>query len=226
MLGSVMRVAVGVPEERLDLLAQITRALHTDSSKGSAWHAYLNDVMKNGLPDGHPSSRAPSLKPEPIVLELGEFEVNYDQSISAKMAHRLDPVRIGMYDGKGITDDKFPDSRKGKVRYAASAVCFRKNMLHKGEGSLEEWCRENKKILARPKEVIDLAKNFPRPKLDHVMPLMIAGQFFAGARGGPHATCLGLWDGKRDLNSTELSSDGEWSDHWWFLVLEIAASKP
>jgi len=219
MLGSVIRAAVGVPQKRLDLLAKIASKFADDNPEGDGWHKHLGKTVNNGLPDAKPVAPAEEPKNEPTIIELGEFEVNYDESIAQKLAGIIDPKCVG-WRTDWATDDKFPDARKGKKRFKASAVNFGRLMPDEGDGSIAEWCANNKKIRATPKEGIDLAKVSPRPKLDNVMPLAMAGQFFVHALGNRRALYL-FHDGDgRLLDCVWLVPDGQWNDDWWFLVLE------
>lgn len=166
---------------------------------------------------------APKL--EPTIIELGEFEVNYDETIASKIAGNADPKRIGWHNREWATDKKFPDSRKGKKRFKASAVNFGRLMPDEGDGSVAQWCKDNKKIRATPKEGIDLALVNPRPKLDKVMPLALAGQFFVDSFGFRYALYFYLGGGERFLFSVWLNPGEQWRGDWWFLVLEELPSE-
>ena len=170
-----------------------------------------------GHPDALPVPEEP--KVEPTVIELGEFEADYGPSIAEKLKDVTDSKCIG-WRTDWATDEKFSDVRKGKKRFKASAVCFRKNMPQEGVGSVETWCKENKKILASPKEGIDLAKVSPRPKLDNVMPLAMAGQFFVDADRDRRALYFRRDGAERHLGLVWLNPGERWAGHWWFLVLE------
>ncbi|MBU6388718.1 hypothetical protein KGQ72_02515 [Patescibacteria group bacterium] len=50
MLGSVVRAAVGVPQNRMDVLAKIASAMAADNPAGEAWHARFKAQLKEGLP--------------------------------------------------------------------------------------------------------------------------------------------------------------------------------
>ena len=163
-------------------------------------------------------------KIEPTIIELGEFEVDYDQSIAQKLKGITDAKCIG-WRTDWATDEKFPDTRKGKKRYKVSAVNFGLLMSDEGDGSIAEWCANNKKIRATPKEGIDIAKVSPRPKLDNVMPLAMAGQFFVDARGYRNALYFDLRGDGRSLFYVWLYPHEQWDDYWWFLVLEELPSE-
>ena len=177
---------------------------------------------------GHPEVLPiPTEKPKdkPTIVELGEFEANYDETIAEKIAGNANPKRIGWHNREWATDEKFPDSRKGKKRFKAGAVNFGRLMPDEGDDSVAQWCKDNKKIRATPKEGIDIALVNPRPKLDKVMPLALAGQFFVGARGDRGALCFILDGGERGLVSVWLRPVEQWYDDWWFLVLEELPSE-
>lgn len=219
MLGSVIRAAVGVPQNRLNLLAKIASKFAVDHPEGDAWHKYLDGAMKSGLPD----TLAPTEKPkfEPTVIELGEFEVNYDETIAKKLGAITDAKCIG-WRTDWATDEKFPDSRKGKKRFKASAINFGRPM---SDEDVALWCGDNKKIRATPKEGIDIAMVSPRPKLDNVMPLALAGQFFVDAGRYRFALFFHRVGGWRNLGDVWLGPDAQWDDCWWFPVLEELPSE-
>lgn len=50
LLSSVVRAAVGVPQNRLDLLAKLASKMSNESSEGQAWHDHFSGVLKTGLP--------------------------------------------------------------------------------------------------------------------------------------------------------------------------------
>lgn len=189
--------------------------------------SYLDSVarvlMSGVAVKEEPKVEQPKL--EPTIIELGEFEVNYDETIASKIAGNADPKRIGWHNCEWATDEKFPDKRKRKKRFKASAVNFGKLMPDDGEGSVAQWCKDNKKIRATPKEGIDLALANPRPKLDKVMPLALAGQFFVDADGYRRALFFYLFGGERHLSDVWLVPDEQWHGHWWFLVLEELPSE-
>ncbi|MCC7160267.1 hypothetical protein IT399_00860 [Candidatus Nomurabacteria bacterium] len=49
--------------------------------------------------------------------------------------------------------------------------------------AIDKWASDNNKVLARPKELIDFSRAFPRPALDNDMPLAAPGQFWLSADG-------------------------------------------
>ena len=49
MLGPVIRAAVGVPQNRLEVLAKIASAMAADSPVGNDWHEQLKKLLKEGL---------------------------------------------------------------------------------------------------------------------------------------------------------------------------------
>src|SRR3989344_4191784 len=159
---------------------------------------------------GHPEALlALVAKPKlgPTIVELGEFEANYDETFAKKIAGNADPKRTG------------------KKRFKASAVNFGLLMPVEGKGSVAQWCKDNKKIRATPKEGIALALVNPRPKLDKVMPLALAGPFFVSAGGRRGALCFYLGGDDRGLGGVWLLSYGQWRGGWWFLVLEELPSE-
>ena len=177
---------------------------------------------------GHPEVLPiPTEKPKdkPTIVELGEFEVNYDETIAEKIAGNADPKRIVWHNREWVADKKYPDKRTCKKLDKASAVNFWRLMPDEGDGSVAQWCKDYKKIRATPKEGIDLALVNPRPKLDKVMPLALAGQFFVGAGGNRDALFFNLRGGGRNLYDVWLDPGVQWSGDWWFLVLEELPSE-
>lgn len=115
---------------------------------------------------------------EPVkVVDLGNFTVNYDETIDQKLA--ANPRTS--WDRRFPTDQLFPDNRKGKATYAMSIVGFDEIMYPLD--SVEKWCKKNKKKLASPKEALDLLKHDPgaasAPKI-----LWISGQIGEDPRLG------------------------------------------
>lgn len=174
------------------------------------------------IQDLPPAKPVEEPKNEPTIVELGEFEVNYDETIASKIAGNADPKRIGWHNREWATDEMFPDKRKGKKRFKASAVNFGKPMP---DGNVEQWCEDNKKIRATPREGIDLALVRPRPKLDKVMPLTLASQFFMDADGDRVALYFRRGGDERRFNVVWLDPFEQWRGHWWFLVLEELPSE-
>jgi len=216
-LGQFTQVSSAVEKALVQALAGLDpKAVITVVEKnGEQLESLLHGVFETMLT---PPMAAPEEKKiEPSVVELGEFEANYGETIAEKLAGNTDPKRIGWHNRNWATDEKFPDARTGKKRYKASAVNFGRQM---SEGGVAKWCADNKKTRATPREGIDLALESPRPKLDAVMPLALAGQFFVDADGRRHALCFDRDGGRRDLDGVWLRMGGQWVDYWWFLVLE------
>jgi len=155
-------------------------------------------------------------KSRPRVIDLGEFVVDYDETIAAKLLAVTDPKAVG-WRTDWATDEKFPDARTGTKRYKASAVYFGRQM---SDEDVETWCKAHGKKRATPKEGIDLARVSPRPKLDGVMPLALVGQFFVDADGDRDALYFRRSGDGRGLSYVWLFRGVRWDAHWWFLVLE------
>ncbi len=151
----------------------------------------------------------------PDIVELGEHLVHYDPTI----AHKLDSdaSECIYYERQWVSDEMFPDVRTGSRRYKASAVRFGE-VMH--DDDVAAWCAANKKICAWPKEGIDIIPATPRPKLDEVMPLALAGQFFVGGDGVNNVL---YFDGDSKFRNLKFGWVGPkrlWGRGWWFLVLE------
>lgn len=213
MLGMLPLSAVRGPRDTLDELLA-----------GSEGERVLDELKKFNRREPCWIEKAvpvemPKIEIKPIVVvELGEFDVNYDETIADKLTVITDPKKIGWVNKDWATDEKFPDARTGKKRFKASAVSFGRAMLEENVG---RWCKDNKKVHATPKEGIDIARVSSRPKLDNVMPLALAGQFFVDARDRRHTLYFYCDSAERRLSSVWLGPDkGQWPGNWWFLVLE------
>lgn len=67
MLGSVVRAAVGVPQDRLDLLARVASKIAGDNPQGAAWYSWIDQSVDQGLPVVEPVVEPP--KPTLIFLK-------------------------------------------------------------------------------------------------------------------------------------------------------------
>ncbi len=61
MLGSVVRAAVGVPQDRLDVLAKIASTLAADNPAGAIWHSRLKGLLDEEII--LPPKETPATKP-------------------------------------------------------------------------------------------------------------------------------------------------------------------
>ena len=215
-LGQFTQVSSAVEKALPQALAGLDpkKVINSLEGKGEQLEGLLHGIFETMLT---PPSVTEEAKIEPTIIELGEFTANYGETIAEKLAGNDDPKRISWHNRDWATDEKFPDVRTGKKRYKASAVCFRKAMP---DEDVAGWCVDNKKVRATPKEGIGLALVSPRPKLDNVMPLALAGQFLVGAGGDRDALYFHRNGDKRHLNNVWLRMDVQWSDDCWFLVLE------
>lgn len=66
MLGSVVRAAISVPQDRMDVLAKVASAMAADNPTGEAWHKCFKTQLKEGLSS-----------PEPML----DFIVRVDRSV-------------------------------------------------------------------------------------------------------------------------------------------------
>ncbi len=140
------------------------------------------------------------------------WQVNYDETTAAKIA--VKDTKSLAWATDHATDEKFPDDRKGK-RVVMGRIWF-PNCYMK-QDALEH---EAPGILARPKELIDFSKTFPRPTLDNDMPLAGPGQFWADADDNRYYLYLDRLGVGRSLSKIGLGPRGEWFDSWRFLVLD------
>ncbi|QQG37539.1 MAG: hypothetical protein HYS26_02820 [Candidatus Kaiserbacteria bacterium] len=175
-----------------------------------------------GHPAALPASSGGPL-PEPTIVELGEFEVNYDETIASKLAGNADPGRINPHNEMWAPVEKFADPREGKKRFKASAINFGEPML---DQDVERWCEINKKVQAAPKEGIDIALASPRPKLDNVMPLVLSGKPSVSGSGCRSVLFFCLEGEARDLGVILLAPTQPWIGHQWLLVLEEIPEGP
>jgi hypothetical protein len=144
--------------------------------------------------------------------------VDYDESITLKL-------RAIMH-ATDVSDEHFPEERHGKQ--IVSGRIWHPNVdLRQRE--LEERVDG---ILARPKEIVDFGKAFPRPTLGKHVWLAAAGQLWE-TKGGP-------FNLDRDYRAVVLEDDSNWRsfgthtaimrtiypdvpywpNHWSFLVLD------
>ncbi len=86
--------------------------------------------------------------------------------------------------------------------------------------AINQWCVENKKVLATPKEGIDFCKAFPCPALDGGMPLVFYGQSWTDPNGFCYALDAFLAGDKRVLQRVDVDPGEQWDDDWQFLVLD------
>jgi len=149
--------------------------------------------------------------------------VDYDESIIAK----LDALYPGTMYTTDVSDEHFPEERQGK-RIVSGRIWHPKTDLRQAE--LEEQADG---ILARPKEIVDFAKAFPRPKLGKHVWLAASGQLWE-TKGGPfqmhrdHRAVVFMDDSEWRMFETHtaimrtiLNPDiPYWSDHWSFLLLD------
>ena len=47
MLGSMIRAAISVPQDRMDVLAKIASAMAADNPNGNEWHSRFKELLKN-----------------------------------------------------------------------------------------------------------------------------------------------------------------------------------
>ncbi len=165
-----------------------------------------------------PGVELPDL-PRLRVVELGNFVVNYDQTMVQKLAVR-DPKRIGWRQKFWCEDEQFPDTRTGQRAYRARAVLFGRPVT---EEEVIEWCRRRNVQRATPKEGIDIALASPRPRLDHVMPLLLGGQHRVDPGDGWHRSWLRFnmdSRGERCLVHWYLGRSTMHAGDMWELILE------
>lgn len=182
-------------------------------------HSLVTDDGKEKLErgiDGFVNALASLFTPT-FDLATGKFrwETNYDESIVKKTAVK-DPNSFA-WATNYATDEKFPDDRKGKYVVSGCIKCFGCEMTQK---DVEKWASDNKKILARPKELIDFSKAFPLQVLDEQRSLAAAGQSWMDTDDRCHFLCLSRWGAKRGLDFAWNRLGEAWSRYWWFLVLD------
>lgn len=144
-----------------------------------------------------------------------QWEVNYDESIVAKTAVKDSKsiARSTIY----ATDEKFPDERQGKRIVTGRTKHFG---AYIGQDAVETWAKENNKILALPKELIDFSKAFPQPALDKHMPLVAPGQSWQDSRGFRLLLYLGRQGMSRVLDYAWIYPGSQWHGSCRFLILD------
>jgi hypothetical protein len=145
------------------------------------------------------------------------FTVDYDQSIEGKLAVR-ETDRIG-WATEIATDTRFFDPRRGRRLVTARLVRF-DEPVHPHR--IEAWCEENGKVLAQPKDLIDLRQAYPSPALDDEMPIVALGRLWVDPELHSIGGALHLY---RDANGTGLHStwlcpSATFGTNWRFLVLD------
>ena len=175
-------------------------------------HALVTDLGKESLERGinaFVTALAESFVPT-FDLATGTFqwEVNYDESLVTKAIVRVT---------KSATDEKFPDDRTGKRIVVGSIKHFACQM---GQEAVEGWAKENNKILAKSKDLIDFSKAFPRPALDNDLPLVAAGHFWQGAGGRRHYLYLFRLVADHVLHDVWIDPNVQWHSDKRFLVLD------
>ncbi len=105
MLGSVVRAAVGVPQDRMNALAKLASAMAASASEGRAWHAHLKTLLQQGLPSSEGIA--------PTTFERNEyghivFTITGLDLTGAEEIERLETAdyRIGGYARQMLTSTK------------------------------------------------------------------------------------------------------------------------
>ncbi len=220
-LGRLPLALYHLSSDRLSEASEIVTLL--GGKDGPAWAAHLRRIREAGLPAA-PGVVVEKPTSEPITICLGEFVVNYDETIAqkAEAATRTDgaaPPYIDWVNSFVVTDENFPDPRAGEKKFKAYAVCFGAEMPGEGENGLKAWCDKNKKILAMPKEGIDLAKaKLAWPK--RMMPLMLPGQSALNHEGRYDTLCFRVPGGRLHLDFISRPSPQGLPENSRILVLE------
>lgn len=223
MLGSLWRAGVNVPQDHLETLAKLASMLSIDSPKdrplGRVWHAYLKKITKERLPDS-----AYLIEAKPTVVDLGEYEVDYDETVKEKLQSDKARPKLDSWEFTRYMDALYrgifvPSETKGKVRYKASVVSFNVALSNQ---AVKEWCRQNRKVAAGMKEGIDIALTLPLLALGPVLPLLMFGECRWDRFEFMHTPCLRLSDGKDKISLVWERSVSEtiWDKGWKFLVVE------
>jgi hypothetical protein len=135
------------------------------------------------------------------------FEVDFDETLEKKVGH-VDDNTIGWSTPYAV-EEKFPDKRTGRQIVEAKIVFP------------DRYTSQNDSAIANglcPKELVALARAFPRPALDEHMPLVAPGQFWTDAGGNRFFLYLSRNGAGRELDVVWLNRDAQWNDHWRFLV--------
>lgn len=182
-------------------------------------HTLVTDAGREKLErgiDGFVNALAGPFKPT-FDLATGTYrwETNYDETLATKIAVK-DPLSLA-WATDYATDQKFPDERKGKKIVSGRIQYFGKEM---SQEVIEQWAKENNKVLAQPKELVDFSRVFPRPALDEHMPLVAPGQFWLSTGGSRSFLYLDRDDAERGLGSAWFGPGGQWGVSWRFLVLD------
>lgn len=224
MLGSVVRAAVGVPQDRLDTLAKIASRFSVEHPQvrpeGEIWHAYFRQLMERGLPEW-----AYLLGVKPTVTELGEFTVNYDETVEQKL--RGDTARKLIQSGDYLTKSRYLSrgmfrsvEHKGVVRYKASVVGFD---TYLNRQVVNEWGRQNKKTMGGVKEGIDIVVAIPTLKLAPALPFVMFDECLYDHHEFSYAPSFREVDNHVGLEFRRFDEGKEptlWGIGWKYLALE------
>ena len=224
MLGSVVRAAVGVPQQHLDLLAKLASNLSLKEprsrSEGEVWHRYLSQVCAGKLPES-----AYLIGVNVTETEIGEFTVNYDETDESVLGGEAARTLInvgGHYRSKSRLDPGMfrPTPRTGNVLYKASALSFGAPLTRI---VIAEWYRQHNKIMARSREGIDLALAVSPLKFGRALPLVMFGECLYDSFDFSHSPYF-RENGKQIFLDLESFDEGQrptlWGSGWNFLALQ------
>ena len=224
MLGSVVRAAVGVPQDHLELLAKIASKLSVTHPKerpeGEVWHAYLKKLSEQGLPDW-----AYLLGVTPTVVELGEFAVNYDETTEEKLRRETARTLIQSGDflsrSRHLSAGMFRSSeRSGCIQYKASVVSFDTYLKRQ---VVDEWGRQNKKTMAGIKEGLDIVVATPMLKLARALPFVMFSECLYDHQDFSYVPSLRENGDRVDLELRRFDeghTPALWGGGWKYLALE------
>jgi hypothetical protein len=163
---------------------------------------------------------AEETQPNPTIVELGEFQANYDLSMPEKLS--ANPKRIDWLHKECFNGKNFPTDRSGRKSFRAIAVTFSRLIL---DTELKSWCENNGKILAGPSEGVDLFLSWDGNAPNEVLPLMFPGHHGDDASGGRRFQYMHLAENKRHLDIITIEREQPLHTFWWFLVLEDVPKK-
>lgn len=149
MLGSVVRAAVSVPQDRMDVLAKIASAMASDNPKGEAWHNHFKAQLKEGV-------LSPESTPH-ITSDTFYLTVDYGLSLEQMIA-------AGQYDWKNddITEKRFPIKDGGIMEFEACHFHFNRNISSENAiKEIEAADSKNPWSAAKIEHVLSHGKTFP-----------------------------------------------------------------
>jgi hypothetical protein len=143
---TVVRAAVSVPQDRLEVLAKIASAMATDNQNGNEWHTSFEELLKKGLPSKS-SVTFDRNKHGHVVITVTGLDLTGEQEIERLESAKY---RIGDYAKQMLTSTK-PDGYDANHRLVAGqtykiVLLPGKHIARDSERTTKNLCAEAKKL--------------------------------------------------------------------------------